>query len=113
MLSLMLCCPARALGYTLLTLHTPCTHTEDTANTHPFLIGSHMFGTACTMIIIKNSKMKIKKRAEDLEGWHIPCLAHQSSGAQNTYYLAYPVVSQEAITCNNTSVAQQLGNSPI
>jgi len=62
------------------------------------------------MIINKNSKMKMEKRGEDLEVWYTHCLAHHSPGAPNTDYLAYPVVSQEAITCNNTPVALQMGN---
>jgi hypothetical protein len=38
------------------------------------------------------------------------CLTHHSPGAPNTAYLAYPVVSQEAMRCNNTPVAHQMGN---
>jgi len=92
--------------------YTMHTHRRHTANTNQSLIGIHMFDTACTMIIIKNSKMKMRKQGEDLKVWYTHCLAHQSPGAQNTYYLAYPVVSQEVITCNNTSVAQQLDINP-
>jgi len=58
----------------------------------------------------KNSKVKMKKRREDLEVWYTHCLAHHLPGAPNTYYLAHPVVSQEAITCNNTPVALEMGN---
>jgi len=89
------------------------THRRSTPNTHPIFSGSHLFDAACTMIINKISKMSKQKRGEDLEVWHTHCLAHHSPGAQNKYYQAYPVVSQEAITCNNTSVAQQLGNNSI
>jgi len=44
-----------------------------------------MFDTACTMIINKNSKMKMKKQGDDLEvwythytAWHITHQAHKT-----------------------------------
>ena len=87
-------------------------HRTETENAHPFSSGTHMSDTARTMIIKqKNSKvLKMKKRREDLEVWYTHCLAHHLPGAPNTYYLAHPVVSQEAITCNNTPVALEMGN---
>jgi len=49
--------------------------------------------------------MKMKKRGEDLEVWFTHLPAHHVTGATNTDYQAYPVVSQGAITYNNKPVA--------
>jgi len=56
----------------------------------------------------ENTKTKIKKRDKDLELWYTHYLAHHLTGARNTDYLAYPVVSQESLTCNNSPVAVEI-----
>ena len=58
----------------------------------------------------KNTETKMKKREEDLELWYTHCLAHHLTGAPNTDYLVYPVVSQESLTCKNTPVAVEMEN---
>jgi len=58
----------------------------------------------------KNSKKKMKKWGEDFEVWYPHCLAHHLPGAPNTNYLAHLIVSQEAITCNNTRVPLEMRN---
>ena len=55
-------------------------------------------------------KMKPQQREEDLELSYTHCLAHHLTGSRNTDNLAYPVVSKQSLTCNNTPVAVVVGN---
>jgi len=82
--------------------HTP----QTAANTHPFLIGNHTFDTTRTMIIIKNSKMNKKTRGGSRSLAYTLRYTSVTRCTKRRHYLANPVVSQEAITCNNTSVEQ-------
>jgi len=52
----------------------------------------------------------MKKREEDLELWYTHYLAHHLTGARNTNYLAYPVLSQQLLTYKYTSVTVELEN---
>ena len=87
-------------------------HTEHTLQTPSY------FPAAATCLTLhapwswtKTAKWKWKNKGRILQfGIHTHCLAHHLPGAPNTDYLAYLVDSQEAITCNNTLVAQQMGN---
>jgi len=86
-------------------------HQTQPANAHPFSSCSHTFDTACKMFINQNSKMEMEKRGEDLEVWNTHCLPHHLPDGPNADYLSYPVVSQEAITCNNTLITPQRSQS--
>jgi len=72
-------------------------HKTQTACAHPISNSSQIFDTARAASNRKNSKMKMEKPRDDLQGWHTQCLAHHLPGAQNTDHLVTPVVSQEAI----------------
>ena len=58
----------------------------------------------------QNSKKQMKKWGEDLEVWYTHCLAHHLPGVPNTDYVAHPVVSKEAITCNNIRTPLEMRN---
>jgi len=58
----------------------------------------------------ENTEKKIKKREEDLKLWYTHYLAHRLTGARNTNYLAYPVLSQQSLTFTYIPVAVELEN---
>ena len=56
----------------------------------------------------KNTETKMEKWEVDLELWYTHYLAHHLTGARNTNYLTYPVLSQQSLTFKHTPVAVEL-----